>query len=832
MTLVLLVAAWLAGLLLGLRVAIDPLPVFLLLLATLPLGWLLRVGGHSIWPAALVGLLLLALFRVEATGGPSAPLVTQDDHQVTLRGRVVSDPEAAAQSIKFVLAVEAINRGDDWQELHSKALAYADPPASLVSMRDPPYFRYGDTLLLQGMLKHPKPFGGFDYPSYLANQGIHGVIWSRQTDFVSQESGRRWRGWIFDLRHKLSESIEDALPVSQSSLAQALLLGLRARIPQEVQEDFRNTGTSHLLAISGLNVSMVLVMAIGAAAWLLGKRRQVYLLLPLVAIWAYALLSGLAAPVERAAIMSSIYLAALALGRPQSVLPALAFGAAVMATINPHVLAQVDFQLSFAAVAGIALAVPYQARIAEAITGRPALAGAWWRPWLRYLVSWVAIAMIVSAAATLATLPLVAFNFHRIPLFGILVTVLSLPAQPAILLGSLITALAGLIHPMLGQFFGWLTWVPLSYQLGLVSLPLGITVSGSWIGSPIVWGWYIVLGGLLLLPGGLDYLRKLLGRLVMLVQPPPARGLISARPSGPALALLGLALILVVAGIFWWLQVFNRPDGKLHVYFFDVGQGDSVLIVTPAGRQVLVDGGPGAESATRALAGPLPFWDRSLDLVVLTHLDADHSRGLLEVLDRYQVSATRGHPGVGRLSGVLVGEEDRESALYAQWRDMLDRRKLKVIPVWAGYQVILEKGVTLEVLNPPPTPFRGSSADQNNNGVVLRLAYGYASFLLTADIQSEAERYLASVTPTLESVVLKVPHHGSKTSTTAEFLQRAKPSWAVISAGAGNRLGHPHPEVMARLEQMLGVAKIYQTSQRGTIEFISDGRQLWVETQR
>ena len=138
----------------------------------------------------------------------------------------------------------------------------------------------------------------------------------------------------------------------------------------------------------------------------------------------------------------------------------------------------------------------------------------------------------------------------------------------------------------------------------------------------------------------------------------------------------------------------------------------------------------------------------------------------------------------------------------------------------------------LEVLNPPPRPFRGSPFDRNNNGLVLRLVYGDVNFLLAADIEALAENYLVGNAPVLESVVLKVPHRGSKTSSTVEFLRRVTPSQVVICAGVENQYRHPHAEVVARLEETPGVTEIYRTGQRGSIEFSIDGRGLWVKTQR
>jgi competence protein ComEC len=698
-------------------------------------------------------------------------------------------------------------------------LVYAEPPPALVSAREPPYFKYGDTLKLQGNLQRPEPIEDFDYPSYLASQSISAVLWSREVEWVQGLPPASWRTRVFDLRRELSQSLELALPPDQSAVAQALLLGLRGQLPSDVVEDFRNTGTSHLLAISGLHVGVLLVMALGAATWLMGKQHLAYLLLPLAAIWLYALTSGMPVSVVRAAIMGSLYLLALAVGRPQSALPPLALSALLITALEPRALTQISFQLSFAAMAGIILALPYQARVSAGIRGSLTPDSPGWEILYRSLLAWTAAAIIVSLAATAATLPLVAFNFHRIPLLGIPATILALPAMPFILASSLSVAIAGLVHPLLGQVLGWIAWAPLSYLLTLASATPGITLSGAWVGTPLVWAWYSLLGLSLVIPSISSGCRTLLHHFASSFGDPPA-GHTAPLPGGFMLGMSGIVLILGVSGMFLWAQVFRGPDGNLHVYFLDVGQGDSILLVTPHGRQVLVDGGPDANSAITALAGPLSPWDRSLDLVALTHLDADHSRGLLEVLDRYQVEA------------VLVGEQDTTADLYPEWQAKVNGRHIRPARVFAGEQIVLDEEVILEVLHPPSLPLRGTPSDRNNNGLVFRLVYGKVSFLLTADIEAEAENYLVRSHQNLNSSVMKVAHHGSQTSTTPTFLESVSPVAVVISAGENNRFGHPHPEVVQRLEQYLGSQRIYQTAEHGNIEFISDGTNLWVNTQR
>ena len=263
----------------------------------------------------------------------------------------------------------------------------------------------------------------------------------------------------------MSESIEDTIPYPQSALGQALLLGRRGNLPPEMVQDFRSTGASHLLAISGLYVGVLVFMFASASAWLLGRRGSYFLIVPLIVIWVYALVSGLPPSVVRAAIMGSVYLFAVAVGRPGSVLPALALIAGVMTAISPEIIQRVSFQLSFAAVGGIALAQSLLPLWPFAAGGQNRN---WWLPWALPLLRTLSLGLVISLAATLATWPLIAFNFQEVALLGVIVTVLALPAMPFIMGGTLLAAVLGLFSVAVGQFFGWLVWAPSSYLIELV----------------------------------------------------------------------------------------------------------------------------------------------------------------------------------------------------------------------------------------------------------------------------------------------------------------------------------------------------------------------------
>ncbi len=870
MKLTVLAAAWLGGLALAYRwYDADPTPALLLALAALTLAFLCRRLRLSPWPTLLLSLLLLGLWRYEVASVAPPALIPQDNGAVTVRGRIVNDPEATATRIKFWLEVSAIARGTggrqlerrEWEPQTGRILVYAFPPAAQAGERDSPYFRYGDRLELPGTLQRPEPFDGFDYPAYLESLGIYAILWSREAVWLdgAAETGEadgngsglthRLRAGIYELRRRLARSLDTALPPSPAALAQALLLGLRGQLPEEVVENFRQTGTSHLLAISGLHLGILLALSVGLFWRLLGRHTPLPLLLVLALIWLYVLVSGAPASVVRAAIMGSIYLGALALGRPRdTLLPALALSAVAMTALDPPIVSQVSFQLSFAAMAGIVLSLPWSAAVSENIASRFSRRpdpnnhpnSRWlnsrWRPWVGVILGWIAAGAIISLATTLATFPLVAFNFKQLPLLGVPATILATPLLPFALVGALVSALAGLVHPALGQVIGGPAAIPLVALLELVALVPGWTVSGAWDDSRLVWVWYATLVVILLLVGGRGNRLGRLGRSMLRRFPflgnrgegynePDFYAASRRADVGSYFGIVGFGLILVVSGIYLLAEIPGGSDGKLRVYFFDVGQGDSALIVTPRGRQILVDGGPDTWGAARALSGPLPPWDRSLDLVAATHLDADHSRGLLRVLETYRVGA------------VLAGVPDPESPLYPQWQRAVEQGGNSVAYLAAGQRITLEEGITLETLHPPAVPLRGPVWDSNNTSLTLRLVYGEMSFLLTGDIEQEAERHLLRTAsnpgqPSLASQVLKVAHHGSKSSTTAAFLRAVNPRWVVISAGRDNPYGHPHPSVMARLEAVVGEAGIFQTARHGTIEFSTDGRRLWVETER
>ena len=815
MRLPLLSAAFAAGVLIGARWDAAPVTLALFALAAVLATALLASARRSLLPGLLALALVLGALRADAADPAAADSLTpyQGVGTLLVRGTVERAPEPSGAYTRLRLRVDGVDDGSGWATAEATALVTLRESQRIVEARNRPYFRYGDRLLLEGELDAPEPFEDFDYPAYLARQGIRTVMPFPRAELVGEGEGSPFYRALHAVRWRLARSLAASVPEPQAAMGQALLLGIRDGLPDDLVEDFRATGTAHVLAISGLHVGVLLGIGMSASAWLFGRRHRLYLVAPFVLIWMYALLAGASPSVIRAATMGSVFLAARVLGRPGTVMPALGLAAAVMVALSPAVLWSVSFQLSFAAVAGIALLRP---RLGEWTLGgrdedeRGESGGP---------LAWLADAVGVSVAATLATLPLIAFYFERVSLVGILATPLVLPALPLALVLYAATAVVGLVVSLPAQLIGLLSWVVGGYVAVVVGLFARLPAASVEVGrvAPfLVWGYYGVLALLVSRRAS----GRALGRVAEWLRA------VAATVFGGMGSFGGLrvpwwasGLALAVAGLVWALALL-RPGDRLEVVFLDVGQGDAAFISTPAGRQIVVDGGPGRLDMVRFLGEHMPPGDRTLEMVVLTHPHADHLTGLLETMERYEVGA------------VLERRVDYDGPGYVAWRELAAAEGALVVDAVPGQRIDMGDGAVVQVLGPPSRLLGGTTSDVDNASVVVRIGYGDVSFLLTGDMFSEAEAALVSSGQHVQSDVLKVGHHGSRTSSSRAFLDAVRPAVAVVSAGADNQFGHPHPETLEALGRHVDAGMVLTTFERGDVRFVTDGRELEVWTER
>jgi len=802
-SLIYLSCAWVVGILLGSKLNL-PLALILLGLVPLPLLFFLRQHRKLI---ILTSLSLIVFLSGAAYFQSSLPTVDgsslqfyNDGEPVTIKGMVARDPEIRDKTTHLYLSAAGIGRDGEWREISGTALLFVP--------RYPTY-QYGDVLQITGTPETPPRFDDFDYKGYLAQQGIYSTMLYPEIEILDGGQGTAPLNWIYALRSRLSQTLATILPEPQASLAQGITLGIRGNIPSAVKADFSHSGTAHLLAISGLHLSIIAGIMLSLGIWLLGKRRYIYIWLALVTVWLYVLITGMHAPVVRGAIMASLFLIAELLGRQRSAITALAFAAAIMIGIDPQILWTVSFQLSFLAMAGLIFIFPPLQNL-----GRRAVRATLGEDGPAVTIANITVdSFSVTLGAIIAVWPLIAYYFGVISLVALPATFFALPALPGIIITGALAGVIGLIALPVAQVIGWLAWLFLSYMLlvvsGFATLPLASLEVNS-VPIDLIWVYYLLLAIVLWLNSHrrqvstLTPVRSGIDKISNLTSNLPRKWVL------PPLLVIAILVSATAATV---------PDDNLHVSILDVGQGDAILI-QQGNQQILVDGGPSPQAIGLGLGQKMPFWDRTIELVVLTHPSRDHVAGLVEVLNRYKVEQ------------VLYPDLDFKSDIYDEWLRLLHDKNINYTIAQAGQQINLGEEVIIEVLNPQNHPLTNTHSDVDNNGVLLRVSMRKVRFLLTADIMWEAELEFIAHRADLSSTVLKVGHHGSDTSTTSEFLSVVNPELAVISVGAGNKFGHPSPEVMERLQKEPGAGNIYRTDEQGTVEFITDGERLWVKTER
>jgi competence protein ComEC len=802
--LVLVATAWIGGLILAHHwlapLGLEPLSLIILSFLSLAAIIIWRQDRSMRLSGACALALLVGALRYQAAlpnwEDPSLVAHYNDSGWVTIEGIVRSYPDVRDTWTNLRLETDQL-------EIEGEA----QPVRGIVLLRAPrfPEHHYGDRLRVSGLLQTPPEFEDYSYKDYLARQGIYSFISRPQIEKIESGQGRPFWTAIYAGKDQARDAIARLVPDPEASLLQGILLGIRSGIPADLYDDYNATGTSHIIVISGANITFVATLFALTFGRIVGRRRAYWF--TIAGITLYVLLVGADAAVVRAGIMGGLFVTALYLGRRSTAYVSLFASALVLTLINPLALWDVGFQLSFAATLGLILFAPAIERLFEQGLSRfvPQDRTRWG---LRFLND----ALILTLAAQILTIPLVVYHFGRLSLVAPVANLLILPVQPPIMsLGAAATligvpALAGpmpFLEP-LARVVAWVPWLCLAYTNAIVRWMASWPLASLEISRADA-GWLVVA-----------YVVITVAVWVWSRRQGPVRRFWDSLTGQRSTAFLlgGASAIAILA----WLAVLQLPDGRLHVAFLDVGQGDAIFITTPSGAQILIDGGPSPSALSSALGREMPFWDRSLDLIVMTHPDADHITGLAEVLGRY------------RVAGWLDNGLSEDDTVLAECQQRLTEADVPRQVVRAGDRLELESGIVLEILHPPPDLEAGSKSDPNNSSLVLRLVWDRASFLFTGDIEAEAEQLLMQSGQSLSSSVLKVAHHGSAGSSTESFLTAANPSYAVISVGADNRFDHPHQAVLERLEQLDSVTTL-RTDELGTIEFVTNGKQMWWRTE-
>ncbi len=702
-------------------------------------------------------------------------------------------------------------------------------------------WKRGTKLSMSGTLERPGTatnFGGFDYRNYLRNQRIHWLLKTKGAAGITVEPQANITyaallGKIDSLREGLGNRVGTLFPGWQAGYMKGLIIGLADELEPEKYAQFTNLGLTHILAISGSHVA-INVGLLFALLRLCRVTRETSLLIVLGFVPVYVLLTGFSPSVIRSGIMTMLGLYLMRKGLLKDGLNVLSAAALIMLLWDPYYLLNVSFQLSFAVTAGLILFVPLLS------------------PYVRWLPQRLRGAVAITVAAQLVSFPVTIYYFNQFSLLSlaanmVIVPLVSLVALP---LGTAALLISGIWVP-LGQGIAYP--VRLINSLSFISTEWLNDRSGFmtyWKSPSLLWiGAFYGLIHWLLHRGAQHYAHLASTALASaddtvpllphgggkMKRWPPSNSKVHWRDMGKSAALLaGIATLLVLG-----YQPVN-VKGTGHVQFIDVGQGDCALITTPDGMNILVDGGgtvsfrkPG--DAWRDRKEPFEVGAKTvvpllkkrgihrLDAIVLTHGDQDHIGGLQAVVEQFPVEA------------LIFNGSLAESVTMQKLMEAANTRKIPVYAAHDGMKLQLDEATTLDFLSPPDEPvFTGIPfvKDQNHRSLVFLLQMEGASFLFTGDMDVSAEQKVLALESERQLTlppsvnVLKVAHHGSKTSTSAEWLERLQSKLSIISVGASNTYGHPNPDVMKRLESAENF--VYRTDQQGEIQMKVKSGSLWI----
>ncbi len=771
---------------------------------------LLLIGGILLpvpikTPIFLSTFFTVGLFMDLAAHPPRATLaqMAEEKKEVLLEGTLIEPPERSAEVSRFTVRAEALQQHGHWLTVNGDLVVTVYNHA--------PTLRSGERIRFPATLRPFRNFnnpGGYDYASAMEMRGLACAASLTDGRRVVPMGQGRMDALDFALekmRRPVRHLMEDKVDPSVRGILAALILGERRDVSQSMREPFDKAGLGHIMAVSGLHIGIVAGAFFFLFRWLLGRSPSLMLhwdvhgltaMLACLPVVIYTAMAGFQVSAQRAMVMALCFLLSVVLGRGKEIWSSLALAALIILFMDPHALHGISFQMSFGAVIGILFWTPTLLKRftrTSALLSNP-------RGIITRLSEYLWGLLAVSLAATLFVLPLSAYYFHRIPLLALPANLTVLPILGFLVLPAGLAGAASLpLFPSLAEWMFHLAGWGVKIMSALASFWSSLPFSSPWVVQP----------------NGMEMVLLYTIILILIFRK-------RIRWVRPLFLFLGLALC---ADVTYWVFK-TRLNRDLKVTYLDVGQANCALVEFPFGKRMLIDGG--GFSSDHFDVGKMivaPFLWRSkigtIDYLVLTHPQADHMNGL-----RFIASAF--NPDELWWNGETVETDPfRElmEKLHVSGARQLDPSQLS-LPRWIN-------GVFVEVLHPPDDDaveaMRGKPWNLNDRSLVIRLSFRGISFLFPGDIERAGEKVLLSRKHgSLRSHVLLAPHHGSRSSSTEPFLRSVDPGLCVISCGASNPFGFPHPETLRRLAERN--CRVLRTDESGAILCTVDRHGLTVQS--
>lgn len=830
----LLLAGLVVGILLADAMKLQPYQgvFFLGALLLLLVGAVLIKKEHKMaWACLWMGLILLGAGRYYlAINIEENNIIQLAGQQVKLQGKLAEPPsvtrdEKGKLHLQYVVEVEKAWQGSKYgkagQVMQGKLLVYGGEESlkklpkqgknkatgleddTVVESIEGIYGQVGDGIQLVGTISEFHDYGNPGRMNTVMSNKAKGIcgraMISKYSLVIEPRQEKSLARLAEQVRKQYEAYMAQAMPKQDAVAIFAMLFGGYQGIRPELLEAFTITGIVHILSVSGSHITLMAGTANIVGQFLHMSPRSTAALATGVILF-YSLLAGAIPPVIRSALMGILTLLALTAGRERDAQHILGLVALGLLLYSPLWLFDISFQLSFGATAGLLYLAP---PLRESLR--------------KILPIFVADSLAVTIGAQLSVLPIIAWYFNVLSLSSLLANLVIAPIVEWIIVAGLLAGLLASLLPLAGKVVFLLASVVLGlvYELSrwVAALP------GSQIYMPTFswWGgmlYYMGLGWLVIGDEHRKRLMSCVGSKYLLAMGQKLRD----SKGWQAVSLLGMLAVILCC---WQIWCNNK---EMQVHFIDVGQGDSALVITPHGRAFMVDTGgvrEGSYDIGSRVDVPylLHYGVEKLDYIFLTHAHDDHAGGVKGILTKIPVGA------------IGIGHEGAGDYLQTFGTGEIGKIKKLLVPLQEGSSIELD-GVRIDMLYSPESRKVQESqlqATGNEFSNLIRVSYGEASFLFTGDLVAEQEQQVLANGTHVASTVLKVGHHGSRTSSSQEFLTAVNPGWAVISCGYNNSFGHPHKEILHRLTSCTK-AEILRTDQQGAIVFRTDGKSIKVES--
>ncbi len=622
--------------------------------------------------------------------------------------------------------------------------------------QDIPSIKYGDSLYIEGEFKKPEEarnYKGYNYKQYLKTKKIIGTVELEKAKILKSSNG----SFIHNIQKYIKDTINGTLTDEEGNLLLAILLGDKDKLSEDIQESFKTSNLSHMLAVSGAHVSYIILgLTYVLQNSIIGKKNEK--IVCIIFLLVFMAITNFTPSVTRACIMAVLTLFSGIIYRKSDVYTNISVAALITLIFNPYSLLDLGFQLSYGGTIGIIIFIK---RIQEKKSNSK-------------VINYIKQMALVSIYANIIIIPIMMYHFNTVSFTFIISNIMASPILGIIVITGFLFIIASI------------TVKPLTRLIAIFIKPiLSILIKISQICSKLPFSNILVVT---------PYMFNVISYYAIILY------CIKSKKNNKCKIIICLLIVLILINFI--IYIFPQ---KLRIFFIDVGQGDSTLIITPDKKTVLIDGG-GSDSFDVGEKVLLPYLlDRRIlkvDYVLISHFDTDHCGGILTIMEKVKVK------------NIIISEQAEHSENYERFKKLMINKKIRLIEVKKGDKIKIGRYSEFKILF--PTSRLLSENPLNNNSIVAQFNYNNFKMLFTGDIEKLAEQQILKTEKAeIRADILKVAHHGSKTSSIPEFIKAVRPKIALIGVGKNNTFGHPNQQTIKNLENIK--CRIYRTDLQGEI---------------